>query len=193
LITEPRPHGFALAPLHRRFYARIIDIIAVLLLNVVLNGFLVRQYIIDVAPYWKAIYHASQTGATANLPTMSSRATTLSWVIPLLAMAIWAAYEVPYTARSGQTLGKRLLGIRVLPLEGVHELGGRRAFRRWLPLGLPTLAWACGIGFVFQFIDSISPVFNRPLHLALHDKSAATVVVSVQKPEPPPTAPGGAP
>jgi uncharacterized RDD family membrane protein YckC len=93
---------------------------------------------------------------------------------------------VPSTGQTGQTLGKRLMHIRVMPLEGDHQLGGRRALRRFLPMGLPMLAWWCLIGFVIQFIDAISPSFNRPLHLALHDIYAATVVVALPRVTPEP-------
>ena len=41
-------------------------------------------------------------------------------------------------------------------------------------LGLPTLLWTCyGLGFVLQFVDCLSPPFDRPLHQALHDKARA--------------------
>ena len=177
LAPEPRPHGLALAPLGMRLLARLIDIAAVLVLNVILTSYLVYQWVKETAPYWKAAWHASQTGTISSGPTMSSRGSQLLWVITILIMATWIAYEVPTTGNSGQTLGKRIMGIRVVPLEGMHRLGYWRAFRRWTALGLPVLLWTCLIGFVFQFIDCLSPLFNRPLRMALHDRSAGTVVV----------------
>ena len=42
---------------------------------------------------------------------------TLLIVIVLVAAALWFAYEVPAIANTGQTLGKRLLGIKVVRLE----------------------------------------------------------------------------
>jgi uncharacterized RDD family membrane protein YckC len=177
----PRPHGLALAPLGLRFLARVIDIAAVLLLNVVLNGWLVYQWVRETSGYWKAAWHAAQNKETFS-GTMSTRGTTLLIVITLLAIAIWIAYEVPFIGNYGQTLGKHIMGIRVVPLEGVHRIGYGRATRRWMALGLPMVFWMCNpafilIGFIFQFLDSLSPVLNRPLHLALHDRSAGTVVV----------------
>jgi uncharacterized RDD family membrane protein YckC len=85
---------------------------------------------------------------------------------------------VPAHANTGQTLGKRLLGIKVMRLESDEPLGFRRSIRRWNTIGLPTLIWPCyGVGFVLQFVDAIWPTFDRPMHQALHDKSALTVVV----------------
>jgi uncharacterized RDD family membrane protein YckC len=175
----PRPHGFDLAPLGRRLSARLIDIFAVLLLNLVLNGYLIYRFAREIGPYVRAAEHAAAVGDSAPA---AGNLQTLGLVIIFFAMIIWAVYEVPSTGQTGQTLGKRFMHLRVMPLEGDHQLGGGRAFRRWLPMGLPMLAWGCGIGFIIQFIDSLSPTFNRPLRLALHDVYAATVVVALPRP-----------
>jgi uncharacterized RDD family membrane protein YckC len=177
----PRPHGFALAPLGSRFIARLIDICMVVLLNVVLNGYLIYRFAKQAGPYVRAAEHAQATGETA--PT-GGNLTTLAYAIIFFAMIIWAVYEVPATGRTGQTLGKRLMHLRVMPLEGDHPLGGRRALRRFIPMGLPMMAWLFLIGFVIQFIDALSPTFNRPLRLALHDAYAATVVVALPRADP---------
>jgi uncharacterized RDD family membrane protein YckC len=113
---------------------------------------------------------------------MTSRGNWLSVAILLLVMGIWLVYEVPNIASSGQTPGKRLMGIRVVGLEATTPIGVRRAIRRWMPLGLPMLVWTCGpVGFLFggvlQLINCLSPTINRPLRLALHDRRAFTVVV----------------
>jgi uncharacterized RDD family membrane protein YckC len=110
----------------------------------------------------------------------SDRAGDLMLVIVLLIAALWFAYEVPTIANTGQTPGKRMMGIKVMRLESDQPLGFGRSIRRWNLFGLSTLLWTCvGIGFVIQLAVSISPVLNWPLHLGLHDRSAATVVVQV--------------
>ncbi len=161
----------------------MIDIAAVLLLNVLANGVLVYRFIQHTRPYWDASVAFIRGGSKGDAPTPWSGSS--SWLLAILAIAmvVWLVYEVPATANSGQTLGKRLVGIRVMPLESTNRLGFGRALVRWLPMGLPILAWSCLIGFVVQFFDSLSPVLNRPLHLATHDRFAATVVVSATKPE----------
>lgn len=199
LIIDIRPHGFALAPLGRRLVARLIDIGVVLVLGGIASSLLLYQFIREVAPYYSAVVKAlssSNPAAAQNLPTTSSRASTLSLIITLILMAVWVAYEVPFIAAGGQTLGKRIMGIRVVPLEGLHPVGFARALRRWSTLGLPTLLWTClGVGFILQFIGSLSPVLNRPLHLAMHDRAAATIVVSTAgriEPSPSPVDPEAA-
>ena len=119
-----------------RFLARLIDIVAVLLLNVVLNGWLVYQWFQETRGFWSAAMHATNG---ADLPGMSSRGGLLQTVIILLAIAIWLVYEVPFIANGGQTLGKRIMGIRVVPLEGMRPArataapcaAGLRSACRW--------------------------------------------------------------
>jgi uncharacterized RDD family membrane protein YckC len=180
--VQANPHGYPLAPLGLRLLARLIDIGLVLLINVVANGWLIYTVIRDYAPLYNALYDAAISGQdTTNvvLPAVPGRTSTLvSIVIPLIIMVLWWVYEVPATARTGQTFGKRVVGIRVMALESTAPIGIRRAFRRWNPLGIPVFLWTCfGLGFLLQFIDSVSAAVGGPLNLALHDRSAATVVV----------------
>jgi uncharacterized RDD family membrane protein YckC len=178
-LVRPLPHGLPLAPLGLRLLARLIDTLAVFGLNVVGNGWLVYLYLSDISPTVNAIYRQMLAGGSSDsVPALPGRANWLITVIPLIAMALWFAYEVPATAQSGQTFGKRLVGIKVMPLESQAPLGFGRALRRWNPLGLPVLLWTCfGVGFVLQLVDAISPVLGGPLQMALHDRSAQTVVV----------------
>jgi uncharacterized RDD family membrane protein YckC len=189
MLPAPRPHGMALAPLGRRFAARLIDIALVAALSAILTSYLAYQWWQETSGYWRQMWAAAQAtshGAHVSsvAPTMSSRGTWLSLAILLLIMGIWLAYEVPNIASSGQTLGKRLMGIRVVGLDATTPIGVRRAMRRWVPLGIPMIVWTCGplgvlVGGFLQLIDCVSPAINRPLQLARHDRSAFTVVVQV--------------
>jgi uncharacterized RDD family membrane protein YckC len=173
VVAVPRPHGLPVAPLGRRLVARLIDIAIVLGLNVVATGWLVYLFLRDYLPFAQAVVNNS-----SHVPALPTRASELGWVIPIVAMVVWLAYEVPALAASGQTIGKRTVGIKVMPLESTNPLGFGRALRRWGLLGWPVLLWSClGLGLIPQFIDSLSPVWGGPLQLALHDRSAQTVVV----------------
>jgi uncharacterized RDD family membrane protein YckC len=180
-LPEPRPHGLPLASPGTRLLARLVDIAAVLALNVVVNGWFVWQYVRGVAPVYREMNRRLADGRPIfeDLPQASSQAGTLQIVIVLLAAALWFAYEVPALANTGQTPGKRLLGIKVVRLESADRLGFGRSLRRWNTLGLPTLFWTCGVGFLLQIIDCLFVAIDRPLRQALHDKSAQTVVVHV--------------
>lgn len=193
--AEPRPHGRALAPLGARIAARLIDIGLVLLLNVLVNGWFVWQYVEEIGPVYREILRRSMAGdsSTDGLPAVSAQADWLLLVILLIAAALWFAYEVPAMANTGQTVGKRALGLKVVTLGEDEHLGFGRAARRWNTLGLPTFFWyCCGLGFLLQLIDCAFALFDRPLRQALHDKRAQTVVVRLDRPATPASAPPAA-
>jgi uncharacterized RDD family membrane protein YckC len=171
-----RPHGFALAGLGPRLVARILDILAVLVLNVLVNGYFAYEFAQEFAPLWQA----AMTNPFGEQTEPTARMETLLWTMLIVATLLWLLYEAPATASRGQTLGKRIMHIKVLPLESTEPLGFGRAFRRWARLGLWTPLWGCaGLGFLLQLIDSASPLFDPYLRQALHDRTARTVVVAL--------------
>ncbi|WP_243715434.1 RDD family protein, partial [Micromonospora sp. KC207] len=178
-----------LASFGARLVARLIDFGMVFLLNAVVNGWFVYRYVEEVTPYFREVLRRSMAGdtSTSGLPQPGEQAGGLQVAILLIATALWLAYEVPAMAGNGQTLGKRLLGVRAVPVEADQPLGFGRALRRWSTLGLPTLLWyCCGFGLLLQLVDAVSPLFDHPLRQALHDKRAQTVVVRL-----PPRTPAG--
>lgn len=188
----PQPYGYKLATLGSRLVARLIDIGILFVLNVLVNGWFAAEWVREV---WPVVSEAVRTGSpVSDVAATSDRSDTLITVIVVIIAALWFAYEVPAVANSGQTPGKRLLGIKVVRLDAPTQLaagasaeqpvGFGRAFRRWNPMGLPVLLWLCGVGFLLQLLDALSPVFDRPLQQALHDKYARTVVVSVHSRRP---------
>jgi uncharacterized RDD family membrane protein YckC len=185
-MAQARPHGYALAGLGPRLVARLVDIFAVLLLNVVVNGWFAYQWVQEFLPVYRAAMDSMRAGGSAfqDVPA-NGRMEGLFWAMLIIATLLWLLYEAPATGSSGQTLGKRLMRIKVVALENTEPLGFGRAFGRWARLGLWTPAWYCLIGFVIQFIDSISPLFDPQLRQAFHDKTARTVVIAL----PPPGAP----
>jgi uncharacterized RDD family membrane protein YckC len=169
-----RPHGMTLAGMGPRLVARLFDIFVVLLLNVVVNGWFAYQWVLEIAP----IFRATMADPLATPPQPSSRSDYLVLTMLFIATLLWLAYEVPSIGSSGQTLGKRIMHIKVVRVESTEPIGFGRAFRRWGRLGLWTPLWSCwGVGLLLQLIDSVSPLFDQKLRQALHDKTAGTVVV----------------
>ena len=182
-----------LAPLGARLAARLIDIAVVFLLNVLVNGWFVWRFVQEVRPLSDELTRRWLAGdsSTEGLPQVSAQADGLQVAILVIAVALWFAYEVPALAGSGQTFGKRLLGLKVVSLTEQQQLGFGGSFRRWNLLGLPVFLWSCcGIGFLLQLIDCMFPLFDRPLRQALHDKRALTVVVQLPRGSATPTGAG---
>jgi uncharacterized RDD family membrane protein YckC len=157
-----------IAPVLERLAARMIDGLVLFGLNIVVNGYFVYELYRELAPSMAAM----ERGA---MPVISDRANTLSMVISLVAMALWFAYEVPATAATGQTLGKRLVGLEIVTVSG-EPLGFVRSIQRWAPQGLPLLLW--GLLWTVQVLDGAWCLWDKPRRQCLHDKVAGTVVVT---------------
>lgn len=182
----PALHGLPLASPGARLVARLVDIAVVAGLALVANAWFLYEFAREFGPLWA---EAARGATPVAGEETGGKLQTLTLLISIVSAAVWLAYEVPAIANSGQTVGKRLLGIKVMRVEAADRVGFGRALGRWTTLGMPTLLWpCCGIGFVLQFIDCLFVATDRPLHQALHDKRAQTVVVQIgqhapQKPD----------
>ncbi|MGK5743179.1 RDD family protein [Micromonospora sp. URMC 103] len=185
-MPEPRPHGLPLAGYGARLVARLIDLAVLLALNVVVNGWFVWRFYQEYAPYVREVTRRFEAGNTSRegLPAIGEQAGSLQLAILAIIVALWLAYEVPAVASTGQTLGKRIMRIKVVSLPTDEPIGFGRSLRRWNTYGgLPTLLWCCfGLGLLFQLLDALSPLFDHPMRQALHDKRARTAVVQLPPP-----------
>lgn len=175
--TAPvRPHGLALASPGRRLAARAIDIGILLVMNLIVSGYFLWQWFQEAIPFGQALLATGEMDGDA-----AGRLNELMLIVALIAYALWFAYEVPVTHSRGQTLGKMMLGLRIIPMEGPQRLPFRRCFRRWHWFGLPFLLFiCCGIfGFIVPFVDNLFVATDQFLHLAWHDRTARTFVVRV--------------
>lgn len=173
------PTDLRLAPLGTRLAARVVDIVAVLLLNVVVNGYFFYQYYREVEPVLTAYTRAVFNGGPRPELAFSGDATKLNLIMSLVSIGLWFAYEVPATANSGQTLGKRLFGIKVTRLDAQQFTFGQ-SLRRWFVLGFPTLLGACG--WPLTILDCLWCTWDRPAQQCIHDKVVQTVVVLARTP-----------
>ncbi len=186
--VAPRPHGRLLASPGARFMARCVDVLIVALLGAIANVWFAIEFWREFKPVWN--WAMTQPTDLGQVPASAERAWEMLIVMGFVLTAVWFAYEVPASANSGQTLGKRIMGIKVVRVEADERMGFGRSFRRWFRLAWPTPFWtACyGLPFLLQVIDCLFVATDRRLHQALHDRVAATVVVQVPRPSRPDTA-----
>ncbi|WP_030347767.1 RDD family protein [Streptomyces sp. NRRL S-1022] len=93
----------------------------------------------------------------------------------VIAAVLYVAYDTILISRSGQTLGKKLLGMRVADLENGATPSVGTALLRALVLWLP-FAFCCAC--IWTVIAGGWSFFDKPYKQGLHDKAAKTVVVS---------------
>jgi uncharacterized RDD family membrane protein YckC len=148
-----------LAPILRRAGARVID---AGLLGIV--GFAL------ILPFMIAAVGLSEPGSHGKDAAVWSGPAVFGWILVVAILPF--AYEAVQLALWGQTLGKRILGLRVIaengsPVTPVQAVG-RAAVNNVLYL------FGCGVGTVMAYLWAI---WDEPLHQALHDRLAGTVVV----------------
>ncbi|CAL9555607.1 RDD family protein [Streptomyces sp. enrichment culture] len=145
-----------LADSGKRTLARIIDMILVGIVVWLLTlGFGVSEYTVD--------------GDRIEV----GRSVAQSFI----AAVLYVAYDTFMTSRSGQTLGKKWLGLRVADLDNGATPSVATSLTRALVLWVP-FAFCCAC--VWTAIAGGWSFFDKPYKQGLHDKAAKTVVVSTR-------------
>ncbi|MEU8260909.1 RDD family protein [Micromonospora sp. NPDC048999] len=94
--------------------------------------------------------------------------------ILLLLFVFYWIYHVEYARRTGQTLGKRVMKLRIIPVDPSATLTRGMLGRRWLvEFGAGSL-----VPF-FNYLDGLWQLWDKPWQQCLHDRFAGTVVVKV--------------
>ena len=113
------------------------------------------------------------------------------WV-QLVAAAVSALYEIVLIRTRGQTVGKRVLGIKVVRItDGALPDWTASVVRYLLPV-VPVLIPVPGL-FLLSIVIYLAAVVH-PLRQGWHDRAAGTIVVKAEPPpRPSPTPPPGSP
>ncbi len=149
-----------LAPIMRRAGARVID---AGLLGIV--GFaLILPFMVAAVGLDGPGSKAEESGSVWSGPAL------VGWILVVAILPF--GYEALQLALWGQTLGKRILGLRVLTETG-ETMPPARAVARAAVNNVVYLL-GCGIGTVLAYLWAI---WDEPLHQSLHDRLAGTVVV----------------
>lgn len=144
-----------------RLWARIIDIL--LLLAVMVPVFvLVMVYLVhDVLTFdASAPLDRGDIGFPWQLPVILLLFGVLFAGLPFV-------YEVLLLRRDGQTIGKKIAGVRVVRLSDGQRPTWTEAFLRTLTAGVLS-----GI-----YLDALWCLWDRPWRQCLHDKAVGTIVV----------------
>ncbi|MBM0255961.1 RDD family protein [Micromonospora sp. 4G55] len=98
----------------------------------------------------------------------------LEAAILLFSIGITYLFHVEMMFKTGQTVGKRVMKLRVVPIDPTQTLDRKAAAKRWL-------AHQVGGSFIpgFSYVDGLWQLWDKPWQQCLHDKFARTVVVKV--------------
>ena len=95
----------------------------------------------------------------------------------VVAAVLYIAYDTVMISKSGQTLGKQLLNLRVANLDNGATPSAQTSLMRAAVLWIP-FAFCCAC--VWTAIAGGWSFFDKPYKQGLHDKAAKTVVVSTR-------------
>ncbi|MQA02351.1 MAG: hypothetical protein GEV07_06355 [Streptosporangiales bacterium] len=167
----------ALAPPGRRLAARVIDTAIVgLVLSVLQTALWVVIFL--YSPRLRQLATDYVNDPTGELQTQLQQAITpWAWLSAFVVLAVWFLYEVPLTAKRGQTLGKMALGIRVVGSSQTGRVGMGPATARWAILALPGLILGV-FGLPIQAIDCGWMLTDKVGRRCLHDRPAKTYVIA---------------
>ncbi|WP_069811118.1 RDD family protein [Streptomyces sp. TP-A0874] len=99
-----------------------------------------------------------------------------STIVQIIVLLAYFVYDAVMLTTYGQTVGKKLMRIRVAMLSDGSIPSGQAGWFRAGTYALPQLVPCCG--FVFWLINVLWCTWDRPYHQCLHDKVARTVVVA---------------
>ncbi|MBA8825462.1 putative RDD family membrane protein YckC [Saccharopolyspora lacisalsi] len=167
VVQIPGVGPVRLAGLGNRLLARLLD---GLIVGGALTVLIVLMLVIMGAI---AASSGDSTGAAVSLGTIG---TFLVFSLTMLVVSVM--YEVSMIATRGATLGKQVLGVRVVQ-EGTGQLPGwGPAFARWaVPYGcsiIPCIGWIMGL------LCWLSPTFDSVRRQGWHDKMAKTLVIATK-------------
>jgi uncharacterized RDD family membrane protein YckC len=167
------PAGAPLADFGTRFLAWLIDTV---ILTVVSLGVSL--------PFFFWFVFSRQPWLTENVDTNPDFGPVfVNFFLPVLLfeagiflfmLLCYYLYSVELMYRTGQTLGKRIMRIRIVPLDPAATLTRGMAAKRYL------IEYVGGFLLpFFHYVDGLWQLWDKPFQQTLHDKVARTVVVKV--------------
>lgn len=167
--SEPDVRVVELASAGSRVLARIIDLgIAALLSAPATVTLMLIAHRHDHAYVDQLRLHAKTTYRTLGLDALGIALWASAVVVVLLTAVIFEAYRLP---RTGQTTGRRLVGVQVVTVGTAEEPTGGAAFTRAL------LFWLLAIIPVVDILALGGVLWGRPYRQGLHEKLSGTLSI----------------
>lgn len=167
------PAGQPLATFLDRFLAHLIDSVVLMGVAMVLMVPAMIIFFTAIAP---DMFVVNPDGTVPEPDFMSFflPLLLLEFALIVVMLILTYIYYVEMMFRSGQTLGKKVMKLRVVPLAPDAALDRASAAKRFL-VQYVAATFVPG----FSYLDGLWQLWDKPYQQCLHDKFARTVVVKV--------------
>lgn len=163
------PNGQELADVWMRLLARLIDgLIVGGVLSVVTIPVMIGVFVLSIGSL-----EADADGNTSGGLSFLLVIVIAELIVFLLALVAQYVYDVEMCKRTGQTVGKRILKLRVTALDPNQPLDRGALAKRWL------VSSPGGLVPGLSLLNPMWCLWDQPYRQCLHDKFAKTVVVKV--------------
>jgi uncharacterized RDD family membrane protein YckC len=168
------PGGQPLADFGNRLLAYLIDV--AILVGVTMIVALPAFLIFFFAVMRRTIEETRPDGTVpdADVGAILLAGLTLEVGLFVFVLAATYVYTVELMYKSGQTVGKRVMKLRVIPLDPADRLTRGMAAKRWLVQSVGGVVLP-----LFTYLDGLWQLWDKPYLQTLHDKAAQTVVIKV--------------
>jgi uncharacterized RDD family membrane protein YckC len=170
------PDGRPLADFGTRLLAHLIDGAILTVIAMIVFVPVILLVTVNLMPDFPEPGQAYEPGATVNFDFIGFLLPILLLELGLvvLLLAAYYVYYVEMMFRSGQTVGKRLMKIQVIPIDPRETLTRGMAAKRY------AVEFIGGVIVpFFSYVDGLWQLWDKPYQQTLHDKAAKTVVVKV--------------
>jgi uncharacterized RDD family membrane protein YckC len=172
------PGGYRLADFGDRLLAYLIDSLIVGLISAVL---VVPVIVIALLTLFRdtlsqpTAFGPAYDNPDALPPGQFLLVVFVMYAITLLfVMVVRYVYDVELAFRSGQTVGKRIMKIKVIPVDPSLGLTRGLAFKRFL------VQYVAAVVVPFlNYLDGFWQLWDQPYRQCLHDKYASTLVIKL--------------
>ncbi|WP_174534052.1 RDD family protein [Micromonospora chalcea] len=167
------PNGQPLAGFGDRLLAYLIDTAVAMAVTMVLFlpvfAFLIFRMVDEIEQAGPNGPDPAELWTGVLLPLFAAELGVL-----LLMLVFYWIYHVEYARRTGQTLGKKVMKLRIVPVQPDAALSRGMLGKRW------AVEFAGGMFVPFlSYLDGFWQLWDKPWQQCLHDKFAGTVVVKV--------------
>jgi uncharacterized RDD family membrane protein YckC len=166
------PGGAPLASFGERLGAYLLD--RMIISGIAVLPALVLAMVLLLPPVLDAVRQARAGGGAVDLQHSGFFVRYLVVLLVSLIFQFLVGYwlEVTYQVRTGQTVGRKVLGIRTVPVDG-GALTTSAAVRRYLAQFLLSLVPG------LAYLDGFWQLWDKPYRQCLHDKVARTLVIKL--------------